>query len=382
MASLMSIVAISIDAMMPALGIMGEDLRIEYANQIQFIIGFIFVGMTAGHLFWGPLSDTFGRKKVLYTGLTIYIGGSILCYFAQTIDTLLLGRIVQGFGVSAPYVASVAIVRDKFAGRDMARIMSLVMVIFILVPAIAPALGQLVLLLATWRVLFILYIILACILIGWTYFRLEETLHPEDKIPFNPKAIFHGFAIVFKTPVTIFYTIAMGICFGSFLGYLNSCQQIFMVQYDVGNMFAVYFGGLALMLGAASLLNSRIVKRFGMQNICECSTLIIVSASLVFLTLHYVVTVELWMFVLFAAVIFFAFGLMFGNLNAIAMEPMGHIAGIASAVTGAISSAMSMVIGTIIGQLYDGTLIPVVAGFVVLNAVSFGMMKLAGRRKQ
>lgn len=377
----MSIVAISIDAMMPALGIMGEDLRVAFPNQVQFIIGFIFMGMTIGQLFFGPLSDAIGRRKVLFAGLGIYAIGSVICFLAQDIDTLLFGRIVQGLGVSAPYVTAVAIVRDKFSGRDMARIMSIVMVIFILVPAIAPALGQGILHLYTWRALFVLYIILAVLLGLWAYFRLPETLHAEDKIPFSPKAIFHGLGIVVKTRVTICYTIAMGICFGSFLGYLNSCQQIFMEKFAVGQMFAVYFGALALTLGAASLMNSRIVQKYGMQKICERSTLAIIISSAIFLAINYMVDIELWMFLGFAATIFFAFGLMFGNLNAIAMEPMGHIAGVAAAVTGAMSSAMSMTIGATIGQLYDGTLIPLVTGFVALNILTFLFMKLAGRHR-
>jgi DHA1 family bicyclomycin/chloramphenicol resistance-like MFS transporter len=270
-------------------------------------------------------------------------------------------------------------VRDKYAGRDMARIMSIVMVIFILVPAIAPSLGQGILYIASWRAIFILYMVMAAFIAAWAYFRLEETLHPEDKIPFNVKAIWHGFAIVVKTRVTICYTVAMGICFGSFLGYLNSCQQIFMEKFAVGEMFAIYFGALALTLGAASLLNSRIVAKFGMQHICEYSTAAIILFSALFLAVNLMVDVQLWMFLVFAASIFFAFGLMFGNLNAIAMEPMGHIAGIAAAVTGAMSSAMSMAIGSTIGQLYDGTLIPVVGGFLGLNILSFIMMKAAGR---
>jgi DHA1 family bicyclomycin/chloramphenicol resistance-like MFS transporter len=171
----------------------------------------------------------------------------------------------------------------------------------------------------------------------------------------------------------------MGICFGSFLGYLNSCQQIFMEKFAVGELFALYFGCLALVLGVASLLNSRIVQKYGMQNICERSTMAIILCSAAFLVVNLILDVHLWMFLIYAASIFFAFGLMFGNLNAIAMEPMGHIAGVASAVTGAMSSAMSMTIGAIIGQLYDGTLIPVVSGFLGLNILTLLMMKTAAR---
>ncbi|PZQ49108.1 MAG: Bcr/CflA family drug resistance efflux transporter [Micavibrio aeruginosavorus] len=380
MASLMSIVAISIDAMMPALGIMGGDLNVAFPNQVQFIIVFIFVGMGIGELFFGPLSDAIGRKKVLYCGFAIYILGSLVCYLAHDIDMLLVGRVIQGIGVSAPYVTAVAIVRDKFSGNEMARIMSLVMMIFILVPAIAPMIGQGLLFIASWRALFILYIVMALALSVWVYFRLEETLHPEDKIPFSMKAIFHGFGIVFKTRVTVCYTLAMGLCFGSFFGYLNSCQQIFMERYAVGTDFSLYFGGLALVLGAASLFNSRIVKKFTLPAICAWSTMGIIAASSLFLVVNLLMDVPVWMFVAYAGAVFFAFGLLFGNLNAVAMEPMGHLAGIAAAVTGAMTSAMSTVAGSVIGQMYDGTLMPVAAGFLVLNifsliAIKFGNLE-------
>ena len=340
MASMISIFAISIDAMMPALGIIGQDLQVTHANETQFIISSIFAGSMIGQLVCGPLSDALGRKKVLYGGLVLYALGSAVCYLAQSMEIILLGRVIQGLGVSAPYVTSVAVVRDKYAGRDMARIMSLVMMIFILVPAVAPTIGQGILFLADWRTIFLLYICYAAIIGTWVFFRLEETLKPEDKIKFNVKDIVHGFGIVFKNRITVCYTIAMGFLFGSFIGYLNSCQQIFQVQFGVGNKFALYFGALALVLGVASLVNSRIVQKIGMRFICTESTLCLIAASAIFLVVNLTMDVELWMFLTYATVIFFFFGLMFGNLNAIAMEPMGHIAGIASAVTGAVSSCI------------------------------------------
>jgi DHA1 family bicyclomycin/chloramphenicol resistance-like MFS transporter len=378
MASLMSIVAISIDAMLPALGVMGPDLNITHPNQAQLIISLIFLGLMAGQLIAGSASDALGRKKVLFAGLGVYIVGSLVCYLSQDIAPMLAGRFIQGLGVSAPYVCAIAIVRDKYAGRDMARIMSIIMVFFMLVPAVAPSIGQAVLNFGTWHTIFVMYICLAAALGAWCFFRLEETLHPEDKIKFSLKNLAHGFGIVVRTRLTMCYTIAMGICFGSLIGYLTSSQQIFQVMFGTGETFTLYFGALALVLGAASLLNARIVKKYGMRRICYASSSCIVAASAVFLMINLTLTVELWMFMAYASVLFFSFGVMFGNLNAIAMEPMGHIAGVASAVTGAMSSLLSVSLGTLIGQLYNGTLIPLTIGFLVLNLISLALMKAAG----
>lgn len=381
MASLMSIVAISIDAMLPALGIIGADLHAAHENQPQYIIGFIFIGMAIGQLIAGPLSDAIGRKPVLYIGLGLYLCGSVIGYFAQTLDMVLIGRLIQGLGVAGPYVSAMSIVRDKYSGRDMAQIMSLIMMIFILVPAIAPSLGQAILWIATWRDIFLLYIGYSVAIGLWLFLRLDETLKAENRIPFRVKNIVHGFKEIVTNRTTAGYTLCMGICFGSFIGYLNSSQQIFQNQFHTGDAFTLYFGGLALVLGAASLFNSKFVQKLGMRYICLRSIICIIAASAVFLAVNYMTDIALWMFVVYAAILFFAFGLMFGNLNALAMEPMGHIAGIASAVIGAVSSVISLTLGTMIGQLYDGTLIPLTAGFLGLGIISFAVMAYTARAK-
>ncbi len=370
MALLISVVAISIDALLPALGTIAKDLQLANPNHAQYMIVALFGGMAVGQLISGPLSDALGRKKVLYWGIGLYLCGSLLCFLAPQFGLLLMGRVIEGLGVSAPYVSAVSVVRDKYEGRAMARIMSIVMMIFIMVPAVAPSIGQGILLVASWRAIFVLYLFYSVAVTSWIYFRLEETLPPEKRIPFHVPNIRNGFAEVFRNRPTMCYMACMGISFGSLIGYLNSSQQIFQVQFGVGKLFALYFGGLALVLGVASLLNSRFVERLGMHYICERAFAYIVASSLVFFGVNLAVEVQIWMFVIYAAGLFFCFGLVFGNLNALAMEPMGHIAGIASAIIGSVSSIMSMTLGAVIGQLYNGTLIPMTLGFLVLGAAA------------
>lgn len=377
MALLMSIVAISIDALLPALGIIAGDLQLANPNHAQYLIVGIFGGMAVGQLIAGPLSDALGRKPVLYGGVALYLVGSLICYFANSLDMLLVGRVVQGLGVSGPYVSAVSIVRDKFSGRQMAKIMSLIMIIFMAVPAIAPSVGQAVLLYTSWHGIFVLYIVYAIVVGTWIFFRLEETLPKDMRIPFHVGNIMDGFREVFTTRSTMCYMVCMGFCFGGLMAYLNSSQQIFQDQFGAGKMFSVYFGGLAVMIAISSLANSRLVERLGMRYISLRAFMSIVAASVVFLALHLFVDIELWMFLAYAALLFFCFGLIFGNLNALAMEPMGHVAGIASAITGSVSSMMSLTIGAVIGQMYNGTLVPIVTGFVVLGTLAILVMKLA-----
>lgn len=380
-ALLMSIVAISIDALLPALGVIPKDIPLAYPNQAQLIISALFLGMAIGQLVCGPMSDATGRKKVLYSGIFLFLVGSTLCFFAQDINTLLIGRFIQGLGVSGPYVSAISIVRDKYVGREMAKVMSLVMMIFILVPAIAPTLGQSILLVASWRYVFVLYIAYAVSIGLWIFLRLEETLPVENRIPLSAKGFYDGFKEVICNRVTMGYTLCMGLFFGSFIGYLNSSQQIFQGLFHTGKMFTVYFGVLALVFGVSSLINSRFVEKWGMHFISQRAVLGVVVSSTCFLALHGVCEIQLWMFMTYIALLFFAFGLIFGNVNAMAMEPMGHVAGIASAVIGSVSSIISMVIGTFIGQMYNNTLIPMTIGFLVMTSLALVTMKIADNNK-
>lgn len=377
MAFLMSIVAISIDAMIPALGLIGADLGATSPNQPQYVITAIFIGMSVGQLICGPLSDAIGRKRILFGTIFLYLIGSVVCFLAPSMPVMLLGRVLQGLGVSGPYVSSVSVIRDKYHGRQMARIMSLVMMIFIMVPALAPSIGQAILYVASWRYIYALYIVYSLVIMVWVTIRMEETLAPSHRIPFSVRNILKGITKVFRTRSSLWYMVSMGFVFGGLMGYLTSSQQIFQNIYGVGQYFALCFGGLALTFGASSMVNARLVEKVGMRPLCRRAFHMIIGTSLIFLGITLVIAPPLWMFLLYAAIIFFNFGMLFGNLNALAMEPMGHIAGLASAIIGAFSSVLSLTMGTVIGQLYNGTLLPIASGFLVLGICAFVSFLLA-----
>lgn len=375
MALLMSIVSFSIDAVLPALGEVGRVFELKNNNQTQWVIIGIFSGMTIGQLIAGPLSDAIGRKRILFTGIIVYFLGSLLCFTTQSFEWFLVGRFIQGIGVSGPYVASISIVRDKYSGAQMARIMSLIMMVFMVAPAIAPSLGQLIIHFFGWRDIFVLYMIYATVVGAWVALRLEETLLPENRLPMRLQAFQDGFKEVVSNKTTMSYLLCAGFCFGGFIGYLGTSQQIFMQQFGkTGQEFSAYFAVLAGVMGIASFTNSKIVMKFGMRPICIYGFLGLCLISLTFLGIQLIgVTVAFWMFMLYACILFLLFGTLFGNLNAIAMEPMGHVAGMASAIIGAASSVLSLILASIIGQLYNGTLIPMTCGFVILCGLAFMM---------
>ncbi len=375
MALLMSIVSFSIDAVLPALGEIGRVFDLKNNNQTQWVIIGIFSGMTIGQLIAGPLSDAIGRKRILFTGIIIYFLGSLLCFTTQSFEWFLVGRFIQGIGVSGPYVASISIVRDKYSGAQMARIMSLIKMVFMVAPAIAPSLGQLIIHFFGWRDIFVLYMAYALVVGAWVALRLEETLLPEKRLPMRLQAFQEGFKEVVSNKTTMSYLLCAGFCFGGFIGYLGTSQQIFMQQFGkTGQEFSAYFAVLAGVMGIASFTNSKIVMKFGMRPICIYGFLGLCLISVIFLGIQLIgVTVAFWMFMLYACILFLLFGTLFGNLNAIAMEPMGHVAGMASAIIGAASSVLSLILAAIIGHLYNGTLIPMTCGFVILCGLAFMM---------
>jgi DHA1 family bicyclomycin/chloramphenicol resistance-like MFS transporter len=376
MAAIMSVVALSIDAMLPALAVIGEDFSLSNPNHAQFIISAIFAGQAVGQLVCGPLSDALGRKRLLILSFGVYLVGTVICWTATSIEQMLVGRFIQGFAGAGPYVSTISIVRDHCSGYAMARIMSLVMMIFIMVPVVAPTLGQFMLLLGSWRLIFGLLFCYGLAIMLWSLFRLKETLPPARRVPFSLANIKRGAVTVLTNRTTVCYMLCAGLVFGALIGYLNSCLQIFQNIYAVGDAFAIYFGGLAFTLGLASLSNSRLVRRFGPRSICITALTCFATISALFLLAQWIFAIPLWLFLTYAAIVFFCFGLLFGNLNALAMEPMGHIAGIASALIGASSSVISISTGTLIGQLFNGTLMPMVGGFLILACLALVIVSL------
>lgn len=300
MALLMSIVSFSIDAVLPALGEVGRVFELKNNNQTQWVIIGIFSGMTIGQLIAGPLSDAIGRKRILFTGIIIYFLGSLLCFTTQSFEWFLVGRFIQGIGVSGPYVASISIVRDKYSGAQMARIMSLIMMVFMVAPAIAPSLGQLIIHFFGWRDIFVLYMAYALVVGAWVALRLEETLLPENRLPMRLQAFQEGFKEVVSNKTTMSYLLCAGFCFGGFIGYLGTSQQIFMQQFGkTGQEFSAYFAVLAGVMGIASFTNSKIVMKFGMRPICIYGFLGLCLISVIFLGIQLIgVTVAFWMFAL------------------------------------------------------------------------------------
>jgi DHA1 family bicyclomycin/chloramphenicol resistance-like MFS transporter len=380
---MISLVALSIDAMLPALPEIGQDLGVQRDNHNQLIVSLLFVGLAVGQMLYGPVSDSTGRKPAVYAGFGLLIIGCLLSLFATSFPMMLVGRVILGVGVAGPRIVTIAIVRDQYKGRAMAQVMSFVMAVFILVPIIAPALGQGILLFAGWRAIFGAYLGLALVILAWFALRQPETLSPNQRLPFSLGRILMGVREVFVTRIAIGYTIAAGLIFGAFLGYLNTAQQIFQEQYGLGKLFPLFFGALAVSFGFSSVLNSRLVMRYGMRRLTTWSSLTIGTLSTVFLAIAYVQAGQppLWALMIFFSMVFFCIGMLFGNLNALAMEPLGHIAGVGAAVVGALTTTFSLLLGTLIGQSYNGTVLPLVGGFAVLSLASAAAMRWAEQKR-
>jgi len=373
LAFMISIVAMATDVMLPALDIIAKDLSITNSNDSQFVISSLFLGFAVGQLFVGPLSDSFGRKPVVYVSYAIFIIGCLLAIFATDFSILLAGRVLQGLGVAGPRIISVAIVRDGYEGREMARIMSFIMAVFIIVPAIAPAIGQVVIYASGWRATFGLLLIMGIISSIWFAIRQPETLAETARRQFSVSNISNGVVEFFKNRSTIGYTIASGLIFGPFLGYLSSAQKVFQNIYGTDSYFALYFGIAAIALGAASLLNSMLVMRLGMQFLTLRALLGVIVASALFMipVLQAGSAPPFWAFMLWILVTFFCIGILFGNLNALAMEPLGDMAGLGAALVGAISTFIALPIGWAVSDSITSDVLPLVLGFLTFGFMAF-----------
>jgi DHA1 family bicyclomycin/chloramphenicol resistance-like MFS transporter len=381
MALTMSLVAMSIDSMLPALGEIAAELGADHPNDRQLVLTAFFAGLTAGTLVWGPLSDSSGRKPALYASIALYIAGGLICGLATGFSLMLIGRGVQGLGAAGPRIVAIAMVRDLHAGRAMARVMSFVTSVFILVPILAPSIGQGVLLLAHWRAIFFGLVAVAAVDVAWIALRQPETLVRARRVRFAVGTILRAAGETFRNRISVGYMLATGFVFGGFISYLGSAQQIFQEQYGLGRLFPVYFGVLALSIGLASIVNAKLVMRFGMRLLSRWALRAECTLSTAFLVVAWRQGGHppLWGFVAYMMLCFFCKGLLFGNYNARAMEPMGHIAGVAAAVIGSVSTLLSLTVGTPIGRAYDGTVLPLVAGFTLLGFCALAVTEWAER---
>lgn len=372
MALSMSLVALAIDAMLPAHGLIGTAFAVENVNDTQYMVYMLFIGLAIGQFFFGPLADNLGRKPAIYIGLAIFVAGTLVSLFAASYPMMLFGRLLQGLGVAGPRTITVAIVRDLFAGRQMARVMSFVITIFILVPAIAPSIGQFILERAGWRSIFWSFLVLAGIIGAWFVVRQPETLAPGDRQSLAPRRILANMAVVLRTRVAVGYLLAAGFISGAFVGFLGTAQQILQQQYGLGDQFPLYFALLALSVGASTMINGRVVVRIGMRPLAKGASVAATAVALGLLAAAMVwqgqPPLPLTLGCLMA--LFMCIGFLFGNLNALAMEPLGHIAGTAASIIGALTTLLSAVLGALCGALYNGTIVPLGLSFVVLSALT------------
>lgn len=371
MAALMSIVALSIDAVLPALPTIGAHINSLGDTENQKLITTIFLGLGIGQLLFGPLSDSFGRKPMVYIGFAVFAVASYICVTTKSFEMMLLGRTLQGIGLSSPRTMSIAIVRDSYSGDHMAKILSVVVMTFILVPVVAPMLGQFLMLQFGWKSIFTFNLIFGLLIMFWFWKRQKETLKPKHKKTFRLAIFKNGTAEFFRIKPAVIYTLFSGLITGSFMVYLSTAQQIFQVQYDMGEYFPYIFASLAVTIGLSTYLNSTLVMRFGMRNLVNVALLSFIGISLTYVVLFgFSGNPSIEILLIFFMLQFASVAFLFGNLRALAMEPMGHIAGIGSALNGFISTVMAVPIANFIGGFVVESVTPLFIGFLFSGVVS------------
>jgi MFS transporter, DHA1 family, multidrug resistance protein len=379
-AAMMAAQAIAIDAMLPAFPIIVDALHVPHENQVQWILTFYISGMGCGQLFWGMMSDRFGRRPVLLGGLGLYVVAALLCGVTNSFHVLLAWRFVHGLA-AASVTVSRSVIRDLYSGRHMARVMSLTFVVFLTVPVLAPSLGQLILVMAPWRVIFIVCSAYAGIVWLWALLRLKETLHPEYRLTLTRTHIVAAVRLVLGNRTSLCYTLALTVMFGSILAYVGMVAQIFSEVFHRASLMPIMFALCAVTMGFAAFMNSHFVERLGMRLISHTALLIFIGIT----ALHVVVAAlgweQLWTFVAFQAVTMAFFSLAVSNFGAMAMEPIGEVAGIGASLQGFIQSFGGALVGAAIGRLFNGTTVPLAGGALAcgLAALVFVLLAEKGR---
>jgi len=379
MASLMAVNALGIDAMLPALGRIGEELGVAVENHQQLVIAVYVSAFGIGQLFYGPLADRYGRRPVLLAAMGIYALTSFVAAHAGSFDLLLVARGFQGFAAASTRVLVQSIVRDCYAGRRMARVMSLAFLAFLTIPVLAPTIGQLVLLVAPWHWIFYVLGGFAIFVGIWAWLRLPETLAADRRLPIHPRSIANAVSRTVSDRYSLGYTLAGGLVYGGLIGFLSSSRQIFQHSLHAPEYFAIGFAAIAGTMAMAALLNARIVERMGMRAVSHGALLSLILLSLLRLPIAWFGLESLWVFIVLQGLTMFLFGLIGSNFGAMAMEPMGAIAGTASSVQGFLSNLIGTMMGLAIGQSFAGTTVPLDLGFLAAGLMALAIVLVVER---
>ncbi|WP_238191414.1 multidrug effflux MFS transporter [Methylobacterium frigidaeris] len=377
MALMMGLTAVTIDSFLPAFPAIQHDFAVQDPNRLQLLVYVYMLGFGTAQLLYGPVSDGIGRRPALIVGIGIYLAGSVLAMLAPSFEVLLLARAIQGIGGAAGRVLAVAIVRDRYEGRDMARVMSFCMMVFLIVPILAPSMGGAVLVVGSWRLIFGVMLALALVTLAWFGTRLPETLHPAFRRPVSARAIGSGIAVTVRMRASFGYATALGLTTGCIMGYVGSAQAVFDTGlYHLGPLFPVAFALIAGAMGVATLINARLVRRLGMRRLAHAGTLgLFLAACLqLALILAFAGKPPLWLLIVTLAACQFLMSFAMPNFNALAMEPLAAIAGTASSFIGFYTTLLAAFCGLLVGQSFDGTVTPLALGYCALSGLALAMV--------
>lgn len=378
----LSVGAMGTDLMLPALRAMTEDFGLSDANLSQATIIVFLLGVGIPQLLFGPVSDRFGRRPLFLWGLAVFIVGGVLTAFARDFSSLLLARLLQGFGAGAQRVVTFSIIRDHYSGLPMARVMSLIMTGLLLEPLFAPMLGQAVLLVGSWRWIIGVVTLAGSATLVWALLRLEESLPPERRRPISARSVLAAFRMVIVNRTAITSMLAFGLLTGAHLGFLTSAQSIFQQTFDAGLKFTLLLALVSLAMSIAAFTNSRLVRRYGSTRLVRTGLCALVAINALLLLAAHAGIASLSLFLLIQAGNMFAFGLLLPNLTAMSMNPLGQVAGTASSMFGFLSTTLGALLAFVIGQLFDGTVRPMAAGYVLMSGVALLVLSLGARQQQ
>ncbi len=375
-AFLMALNALAIDVMLPAMSRIAIALDAPSENDAQYIVLVYMIGFGVSQLFWGPITDRFGRKPVLRLVLIGYVATALGCTLSDTFNSLLAWRFLLGVFAGGTRVISVSVVRDLFVGRGMARIMSLVMTVFMVVPILAPMIGaQIMNVIDLWQSTFGLLALGGLIMLVWSWFRLPETRPPHRRTPINVKAVAKAYWTVFNTRVAFGYMMASGVIFGALIAYISSSEQIYSDIFNLSpEQFTICFAIIAASMSVATFTNSNLVEKLGQRLISHASMIGFTVFALGQVVITMMFGPNLYVFMAMFCMVFMNFGFMGPNFNSMAMEPLGEVAGYASGVLGFASTTVAAFIGGMIAHQYNGSMVPVLWGFVILGLAALAIV--------